>query len=97
MPDHIMQMVFTIVAIVVGLMVLLSMWRAVRGPTVFDRAIGVGLMGTKTVVLLVLAGLAYQRLDMFVDISLGYALLGFIGVLALARYFEDKGQEEWDA
>ena len=96
MPEQWMDTVFTFVAVVVGLMVLLSMWRAVRGPTVFDRAIGVGLMGTKTVVLLILAGLAYGRVEMFVDIWLGYALLGFIGGLALARYFEGKGHEGWD-
>ncbi len=85
----------TVITVLLGLMVLLSLWRAFRGPTVFDRAAGVGLMGTKTVVLLLLAGVAYGRVDMFVDISLGYAMLSFIGVLALARYFEQRGMEGW--
>ena len=95
MLDLGMNDVFGAVAVMIGLMVLLSLWRAFRGPTVFDRAAGVGLMGTKTVVLLVLAGVAYERLDMFVDISLGYALLSFVGVLAVARYFEQRGLEGW--
>lgn len=96
MPEGWFDVFLTAVTIVIGFMVLLSLWRAFRGPTVFDRAAGVGLMGTKTVVLLVLAGFAYERLDMFVDISLGYALLSFIGVLALARYFEQRGMEGWE-
>ena len=83
------------VTIILGLFVLLSLYRAAVGPTVFDRAAGVGLVGTKTTVLLVLIGFAYKRLDMFVDISLGYALLSFIGVIALARYFEHKGVDAW--
>lgn len=96
MPEGWFDLFLTGVTIVLGLMVLLSLWRAFKGPTVFDRAIGVGLMGTKTVVLLVLTGYAYQRLDMFVDISLGYALLSFIGILAMARYFEQRGMEGWE-
>jgi multicomponent Na+:H+ antiporter subunit F len=97
-PDalaHLQEWLFMPVALILGGLVLLSLWRAVRGPTAFDRAAGVGLMGTKTTVLLVLVGLSYDRLDMFVDISLGYALLGFVGVLALARYFEQRGAEGW--
>jgi multicomponent Na+:H+ antiporter subunit F len=34
----------------------------------------------------------YDRVDMFVDISLGYALLSFVGALAAARYFERSGE-----
>ena len=83
------------VTLTLGGIVLLSLWRAFTGPTVFDRAAGVGLVGTKTVVLLVLTGFAYGRVDMFVDISIGYALLSFIGVLALARYFEQRGATGW--
>jgi multicomponent Na+:H+ antiporter subunit F len=39
-----------------------------------------------------LTGVVYERLDMFVDISLGYALLSFVGSLAAARYFERTGE-----
>jgi multisubunit Na+/H+ antiporter MnhF subunit len=34
-----------------------------------------------------------QRVDMFIDITLSYALIGFIGVLVLAKYFEQKENE----
>lgn len=65
----------------------LSLYRVLSGPTVFDRLMGVNAVGSKTVVLLLIIGLLYKRLDMFVDISLAYALLNFIAVVAASRYF----------
>lgn len=70
----------------------LSLYRAAAGPTHFDRLIGLGMIGTKTIVLLVSLGSASGRVDLFVDIALGYALVSFIGVLALAKYFELGGR-----
>ena len=68
----------------------LSLYRAVFGPTVLDRLIGVNAIGSKTTTLLILIGLIYQRVDMFVDIALAYATLNFIAVLAASRYFQKK-------
>lgn len=68
----------------------LSLYRVLRGPTVFDRLTGLGLLGTKTIVLLLLMGFLTRRLDVFVDISLSYGLISFLGSLALAKYFETK-------
>lgn len=73
----------------VGLMIL-SLYRGIFGPTVLDRMIGVNAIGAKTTVLLILIGVLYQRLDMFVDIALAYAMLNFIAVLAAARYFQKR-------
>lgn len=70
---------------------IVSLWRAVAGPTVLDRLIGVNAIGSKTTVLLILIGMLYERVDMFVDISLAYALLNFIAVLAVYRYFQKRG------
>lgn len=68
----------------------LSLYRAVVGPTVLDRLIGVNAIGSKTTAVLVLIGLIYERVDMFVDIALAYAMLNFIAVLAASRYFQKK-------
>ena len=68
----------------------MSLYRAVFGPTVLDRLIGVNAIGSKTTVLLILIGLLYDRVDMFVDIALAYATLNFIAVLASSRYFQKK-------
>jgi multicomponent Na+:H+ antiporter subunit F len=64
------------------------LYRAVVGPTTIDRMVGVNIIGTKTTVLLLLIGLLFRRLDMFVDLALTYALLNFIASLAAARLLE---------
>ena len=68
----------------------LSLYRGIAGPTVMDRLVGVNAIGSKTVAMLLLIGLIYQRLDMFVDIALAYAMLNFIAVIAAARYFHKR-------
>lgn len=77
-------------AIILGILMSLSLYRAIGGPTVLDRLIGVNAIGSKTTVILLLIGLVYKREDMFVDIALAYALLNFIAVLAAARYFQKR-------
>jgi len=72
-------------------LVLVYVYRIAVGPTVFDRILGLSGFGTQTTIVLLLIGVVYERLDMFVDISLGYALLSFVGSLAAARYFERTG------
>lgn len=85
-----MDTVFLAAAIFLALMMGLSLYRAIAGPTVLDRLIGVNAIGSKTTALLVLIGLIYHRVDMFVDIALAYAALNFIAVLAASRYFQKK-------
>jgi multicomponent Na+:H+ antiporter subunit F len=86
-------MIFLWAALAMLALVLVYLHRLARGPTVFDRLLGLSGFGTKTTLVLLLAGAVYERLDMFVDISLAYALLSFVGSLAAARYFERGGAE----
>jgi multicomponent Na+:H+ antiporter subunit F len=85
-----MNTVFLYASIYLGLLMFLSSYRAVRGPSVLDRLIGVNAIGSKTTTLLILIGMMYGRVDMFVDIALAYAMLNFIAVIAAARYFQKK-------
>lgn len=85
-----MQHVFLYSGVLLGLFMLVSLYRGVMGPTVLDRLVGVNAIGSKTSTLLILIGLIYQRVDMFVDIALAYAMLNFIAVLAAARYFQKR-------
>lgn len=82
-----MENFFIITIVLLGIMVILCLYRAVFGPTVMDRIVAVGVIGTKTTVILVLLGFYYKRVDMFIDISLAYALLNFIATLAAAKFF----------
>jgi multicomponent Na+:H+ antiporter subunit F len=85
-----MDILFLYCGLYLALIMMLSLYRAVAGPTVLDRLIGVNAIGSKTVVLLILIGLVYHRVDMFVDIALAYAMLNFIAVLAASRYFQKR-------
>ena len=85
-----MDTVFYYSSFYLSLIIVLPLYRAVFGPTVVDRIIGVNAIGSKTTVLLILIGVIYGRVDMFIDIALAYALLNFITVLAASRYFQKK-------
>lgn len=73
--------------IVLAMLMLLSLVRVVCGPTVLDRILGGNVIGTKTTVLLLLIGLLYNNVGMFVDIAIAYALLNFIATLGATKYF----------
>ena len=64
----------------------LTLVRAVRGPTPYDRILAVNVHGTMTVLLIAVAGYLTDRPD-FLDLSLAYALLNFVGTLAALKYF----------
>jgi len=81
-------------ATTLALAMLLSLYRVLQGPTAFDRLTGLGLIGTKTVVLLIVLGFLTGRVDIFVDITLSYTLISVIGSLILAKYFEQKERED---
>ena len=63
----------------------LALVRALRGPTVFDRIVSVNAFGTLTVVLIAVHGFLTGRPE-FLDIALAYALITFIGVIAVTKY-----------
>ena len=77
-------------AIIMGASLLTLMipvlYRICVGPTGFDRILGVNVIGTKTAVLLVIIGTLFERVEMFVDFALAYALLNFVGAIVVSRY-----------
>jgi len=79
--------------ILVSLAILLGayLYRVLKGPTIFDRVLGLNGISTKAIILLIVMGIYFERVDMFVDISTGYALLNLVGALAVTKYLERKG------
>lgn len=77
-------------AVILVVLMILSLYRGIVGPSVLDRLLGVNAIGSKTSILLILIGFLYHRVDMFVDIALAYAMLNFIAVLAASRYFQKR-------
>ena len=75
-------------AVAIGAVLLtmgLALVRAGLGPTVFDRILALNMFGTKTVLLISVIGFITGRPD-FLDLALVYALINFIGVIAVLRF-----------
>jgi multicomponent Na+:H+ antiporter subunit F len=81
---------FQIVLLILSTIIGVLLFRVIRGPTVFDRLLGLNGISTKAIIILVLIGTIYDRVDMFVDISTGYALLNLVSALAIAKYLEGR-------
>lgn len=82
-----MLTIFLATALLIVVTIILALYRATVGPEVYNRVAAVNVIGTKTIVLLVIIGYIF-KLPLFFDISLLYALLNFIGTLAFAKYLE---------
>lgn len=81
----------TFICIVLSLALLISFIRLFLGPTLFDRMVALGVISSKTMILVALVGFLFRRPSMFIDIVLAYSLLNYVGTLAIARYLERRG------
>jgi multicomponent Na+:H+ antiporter subunit F len=63
----------------------LALVRAFMGPTVFDRVLAANMFGTKTVLLIAVGGFLTGRPE-WLDLAILYALMNFIGMVALLRF-----------
>ena len=70
----------------------LTLIRAFLGPSIYERILAVNSFGTKTVLLIVVGGHALGWFS-YIDIALMYALVNFVGTLAVMRFFEQHSPE----
>ncbi|WP_372340474.1 monovalent cation/H+ antiporter complex subunit F [Parvularcula sp. IMCC14364] len=77
---------FIVAAIAIVVAMVLTLLRAILGPTLYDRVLAGNSFGTKTVLLLGLMGYMTGRPD-FLDIALLYALINFAGTIAILKFF----------
>jgi multicomponent Na+:H+ antiporter subunit F len=66
------------------------MYRAVKGPSASDRLVAINVIGTKTIVLILMISLVFKE-NFFVDVALVYALISFIASIVIAGYIEKLG------
>jgi len=71
------------------IMIGVAVWRVWRGENVIDRLIGSDLVSTLVLAVLVLISLVFRE-SIYIDVALGLAALGFISVIALAKYVADE-------
>lgn len=81
-----MEKYFIYLSVILTVIIFIPLYRVIVGPSLFDRILGTGAIATKTMVLILVIGLIFNRLDMFIDITMAYAILNFIGSIAIAKY-----------
>ena len=81
---------FEVSAIFITLAIVIVLFRAIKGPKVYDRILAVNVIGTKTVILIALVGFIYER-PHFLDIAIVYALINFIATFAILKFGSEGG------
>ena len=79
------QSLLTVALLVIVLCMALVLIRALRGPTAHDRILAANAFGSCTVIAIVLLSLIVPNL-LFLDVALVYALINFIGTIALLKF-----------
>jgi len=77
---------FLIAAIVLIISMILVLLRLYFGPTLYDRVLASNVFGTQTVLFIGVVGFLFGRPD-FLDIALLYALINFVGTIAVLKFF----------
>ena len=77
---------FVVATIAIMIAMVLVLDRLYNGPTVYDRVLAVNAFGTHTVLLIGAMGFLNGRPD-FLDIALLYALINFVGTIAILKFF----------
>lgn len=74
-------------SVIMAGLILFSFIRGIAGPTSLDRVVVINVIGTKTVVIMVMMSFIYDEY-FFVDVALVYALISFIATICVAKYLE---------
>jgi multicomponent Na+:H+ antiporter subunit F len=78
---------FIAAALAIVVTMALALIRALAGPTVYDRILAVNVFGTKTVLIIAVLGFVQGRPE-FIDIAIVYALINYIGIVAVLKFFQ---------
>jgi len=85
-----MEYIFLVSGVLISLTMMLCLYRAALGPNIYNRIASICIIGTKTIVLISIIGHIFGRPSIYVDISLLYAIINFIGILIMAKYLEGR-------
>lgn len=87
--EQILNITFAVALIVHTLLLGVAVWRVLRGDNAVDRLLSVELVSVLALCMLILITLITGQ-NIYMDVALALAALGFIGTLALARYLADQ-------
>ncbi len=76
--------------LIISLYIIIVLIRVIRGPSIWDRLLGLNAISAKIIIAIVLLALILDK-SYLLDVALVYSLLGFIGTVFIARFIEKKG------
>lgn len=82
--------------VIIGILLINALacfYRIVSGVSILDRMVAINILGTKTLVILVLVAYVYKQ-SFYLNLAFVYALLNFVVTIAVARYLERGGEEK---
>lgn len=82
-----MAKILTFAILFMSCIIVGSMYRAIKGPSAADRLVAINVIGTKTIILLLMVSLLFNE-NYFVDVALVYALISFVASVVIANYIE---------
>jgi multicomponent Na+:H+ antiporter subunit F len=88
-----MELGFQILIGVLFVCCFMCIYRIARGPTAPDRAVAIDILGIVIVGFCGLVAVITGK-DFFLNVAITWALLSFIGTIALAKYLEGRGFDE---
>lgn len=96
--EYAYQTLLTICILLLGIFIICSIIRSMRGPRIADRVIAVNMVGTMTIIIIAILSV-YLDENYLVDVSLIYAMISFLAVIVLCKvyigvYREHKEHEE---
>ena len=80
------EIMFLVAAIALFIAMAMVLLRLFLGPNLYDRVLAMNAFGTHTVLFIGVIGFLMGRPD-FLDIALLYALINFVGTIAILKYF----------
>lgn len=75
------------------IVIVLSFYRVIVGPMPHDRLVGLNLLVSEITALMTMLAVISGR-HIYLDVALTYVILGFIGILAIAKYLKGKELHE---
>lgn len=75
------------VTLFLAFLIVISIYRALKGPTVSDRIIAINLITTLVIAIIVLLAFYFDQ-PSFIDVAILYAMIGFLTTVAVVKYLE---------
>ncbi len=85
-----MHTIYLIIIAALLFFIFLMVIKMIKGPTIYDRMNGLSVISANVLILILVYGFIDGRPEMFIDIAIAYAILGFVTNIIVAKYLGGK-------